>query len=32
VHLTICFPESGQMVRANHAPTLECNSLEYSVP
>jgi hypothetical protein len=23
VHLTICFPESGQMVRANHTPTLD---------
>jgi hypothetical protein len=32
VHLTICFPESGQMVTANHTPTLECNSLRYLVP
>ena len=32
VHFTICFSESGQMVRANHTPTLECNSLRYSVP
>src|ERR1700675_4822838 len=32
VHLTICFSESDQMVRANHTPTLECNSLRHSVP
>jgi hypothetical protein len=25
--LTICFPETGQMVRANHTPTRECNAL-----
>src|SRR5882724_3219225 len=32
VHLTICLSESDQMVRENHTPTLECNSLRHSVP
>src|ERR1700704_32634 len=32
VHLTICLSESDQMVRENHTPTLECNSLQHSVP
>src|SRR6266700_7493738 len=32
VHLTICSSESDQMVRENHTPTLECNSLRHSVP
>src|SRR5208283_41523 len=31
LHLTICCSESDQMVRANHSPTPECNSLQCSV-